>query len=325
VGEPVEAYVVRVNDVEGFITLSKRRLDTSKNWEIIESAVDTRAVLEGTVIEENRGGVIVNVMGTRVFVPGSQSGLAKDVPLTELLKQKVKLRVIEASKVRNRVVGSIRSAKDDTRRERSQKIWEDIEEGKVYRGRVKTLTDFGAFIDIGGVDGMAHISTLSWVRIKHPSDVLTEGQEVDVYVVGLDREKKKISLGYRDLNENPFVKFTEKYHTGDVIEVKIVKLATYGAFAQIMPDVDGLIHVSEISDNRIEKPSDALVEDELVNVRIINIDYDKKRVSLSIRAVNNYNPPDEASEYSDYSPIAAVADETADAAVEATNEVSNEE
>jgi len=286
VGDTIEAYVMRVNDVEGVITLSKKRLDVSKNWDGIENAVESREVFEGTVVEENKGGVVVLIKGHRVFVPASQSGLPKDTPMSTLLRQKVKLRITEANKSKRRVVGSIRAVQNEERRANVLKIWEEIEVGKVYTGKVKTITNFGVFVDIGGVDGMAHVSSLSWGHIKHPSDVLKEGDEIDVYVIGVDREKKKISLGYRKLDENPWLKFTENFREGDIIEVKVNKLTQFGAFAQIIENVDGLIHISQIANHRVEKASDVLAEGEIVKVRITQIDYERQKVSLSIRSVD---------------------------------------
>jgi 4-hydroxy-3-methylbut-2-enyl diphosphate reductase len=293
VGDRVEAYVMRVNDVEGMITLSKRRLDLTKNWDEIEAAVDSKEILEGTVIEENKGGVVAMVKGYRIFIPASQSGLPKDAPMSSLLHQKVNLRITEATKAKRRIVGSIRVVASEQRRVNAQKIWDEIEEGKVYTGIVKTLTNFGAFIDIGGVDGMAHVSSLSWGRVKKPSSILSVGDEVEVYVTGIDREKKKISLGYRKLDENPWLQFTEKFREGDIVDVKIISLTSFGAFAQIIPNVDGLIHVSQIAPYRVEKPSDVLSEGELVTVKITAIDYERQKISLSIRAANEPSENDE--------------------------------
>ncbi|MDR2530854.1 MAG: S1 RNA-binding domain-containing protein, partial [Oscillospiraceae bacterium] len=286
IGDRVEAYVMRVNDIEGMVTLSKKRLDLTKNWDDIERAVNSKEILEGTVMEENKGGIVAMVKGFRVFIPASQSGLPKDAPMAALLHQKVRFRITEATKAKRRIVGSIRAVTSEERRENAQRIWDEIEVGKVYKGRVKTLTNFGAFIDIGGVDGMAHVSSLSWGRIKKPSSVFSIGDEVEVYVTAVDRERKKISLGYRKLDENPWLKFTETYREGDVLDVKVVSLTTFGAFAQIIPNVDGLIHVSQIAPYRVEKPADVLSEDEIVTVRITGIDYERQKISLSIRAAS---------------------------------------
>ncbi len=286
VGQEIETFVIRVNDVEGTVQLSKKRLDTVKNWDSIEAAKEERIPVEGTVTEENKGGVVVNVKGIRVFVPASQTGLPKDVPMSSLLKTKVQLRITEVNHARRRVVGSIRAVQYEARKAAAEKTWAEIEEGKKYQGVVKSLTSYGAFVDIGGVDGMVHVSELSWKRIHNPAEVLKVGDEIEVYVISFDREKKKISLGYRKAEDNPWVKFTSQYQIGSVATVKIVKLMDFGAFAEIVPGVDGLIHVSQITnERRIGKPSEVLTEGQEVDVKITNIDEENKKVSLSIRAL----------------------------------------
>ena len=210
--------------------------------------------------------------------------------MSDLLKQKVKLRVTEVNRARRRVVGSIRAVEAEERAARAAAVWESIEEGKHYNGVVKSLTSYGAFVDIGGVDGMVHISELSWSRIKHPSEVVNVGDTVDVFVLSFDPEKKKISLGMKDKSQDPWAIFTEKYQVGDVANVRVVKLMTFGAFAEIVPGVDGLIHISQIADHRIDKPGDVLAEGDMVDVKITDIDMEKKKVSLSIRALSEDAP-----------------------------------
>jgi len=296
VGDEIEAFVVRVNDQEGIVTLSKKRLDTVKSWEEVEAAVESKAVLEGVVTEENKGGVVVSVKGVRVFVPASQTGLPRDAEMTALLKQKVKLRITEVNRARRRVVGSIRAVEAEERAAKAAAVWEGIEEGKRYNGVVKSLTSYGAFVDIGGVDGMVHISELSWSRIKHPSEVVSVGDAVEVFILSFDAEKKKISLGMKDKTQDPWAVFTGKYQVGDVANVRVVKLMTFGAFAEVVPGVDGLIHISQIADHRIEKPGDVLAEGDLVDVKITDIDMEKKKVSLSIRALAEEAPVEETAE-----------------------------
>lgn len=285
VGDEIEAYVVRVNDVEGYATLSKKRLDAVKLWEDIESAVENKTVLEGIVTEENKGGIVVSVKGVRVFVPASQSGMPKDSDLSQMLKQKVQLRVTEVNRARRRVVGSIKSVANEARQAAQAAVWAEIEEGKHYDGVVKSMTSYGVFVDIGGVDGMVHISELSWSRIKHPSEIVAIGDHLDVYVIGFDAEKHKISLGVKDKTKNPWDVFMGTYQVGDVANVRIVKLMTFGAFAEVVPGVDGLIHISQIADRRIEKPADVLSENQMVDAKITAIDEEKKKISLSIRAL----------------------------------------
>ena len=285
VGDEIETYIVRVNDVEGYAELSKKRLDAVKVWENIETAVEEKTVLEGTVTEENKGGVVVSVKGVRVFVPASQSGMPRGADLAEMKGQKVQLRITEVNRARRRVVGSIRSVADESRKAAQDAVWSTIEEGKHYTGTVKSMTSYGVFVDIGGVDGMVHISELSWSRIKTPAEVCKVGDTMDVYVISFDAEKRKISLGVKDRNVNPWDLFMSKYAVGDSTEVRIVKLMTFGAFAEVVPGVDGLIHISQIADRRIEKPEDVLTEGQLVEAKITAVDEEKKKISLSIRAL----------------------------------------
>ena len=285
VGDEVEVIVVRVNDGEGTAMLSKKRLDATRNWDLIEQAKDDQTVLEGTVTEENKGGVVAMVSGIRVFIPASQTGIPRNGDMSQLVHQNVKLRVTEVNRSRRRVVGSIRSVTSEARKAAQAKIWEEIEIGKKYQGVVKSLTSYGAFVDIGGVDGMVHVSELSWNRIKNPAEVVSVGDEIEVFVIGFDPEKKKISLGYKTDETNPWTVFTTNYQIGDVVPVKIVKLMTFGAFAEIIDGVDGLIHISQIADRRVEKPGDELSEGQELDAKIIGIDEERKRISLSVRAL----------------------------------------
>ena len=285
VGDEIETWVVRVNDVEGYAELSKKRLDAAKVWENIEQAVEDKTVLDGIVTEENKGGIVVSVKGVRVFVPASQSGQPRGADLSEMKGQKVQLRITEVNRARRRVVGSIRSVTDEARRAAQEEIWSTIEEGKRYTGTVKSMTSYGVFVDIGGVDGMVHISELSWSRIKTPSEVCKVGDTMEVYVISFDPEKRKISLGVKDHSVDPWNVFMNKYSVGDVANVRIVKLMTFGAFAEVVPGVDGLIHISQIADRRIEKPEDVLSEGQMVDVKITAIDEEKQKISLSIRAL----------------------------------------
>ena len=290
VGDTIEAVVVRVNDVEGTAMLSKKRLDAAKMWNEVEEAVDNGTVLEGVVTEENKGGVVVNVKGVRVFVPASQTDLPRDADMSQLLKKTVRLKITEVNKARKRVVGSIRRVAQAERRERTEAIWNEIEIGKRYHGVVKSMTSYGAFVDIGGIDGMVHVSELSWGRIHQPSEVLSVGDEVEVYVINFDKEKRKISLGYKDPNANPWTAFTNKYQVGSVATVTIVKLMPFGAFAEVLPGVDGLIHISQIANRRIGKPEDVLSVGDVVDAKITAIDEEKHKISLSIRALSEPAP-----------------------------------
>ena len=285
VGDEIETYIIRVNDVEGYAMLSKKRLDAVKVWEDIENAKEEKITLEGKVTEENKGGIVVNVKGVRVFVPASQSGLPRGAELSTMIGETVSLRITEVNRARRRVVGSIRAVSYEARQAAQAEIWNNIEEGKRYTGTVKSMTSYGVFVDIGGVDGMVHISELSWSRIKNPAEVVAVGDTLEVYVISFDAEKRKISLGVKDRTSNPWQKFLETYQVGDVATVRIVKLMTFGAFAEVVPGVDGLIHISQIADRRIEKPADVLTEGQEVDAKITAIDEEKQKISLSIRAL----------------------------------------
>ena len=290
VGDEIQASVVRVNDVEGTVQLSKRRLDAAKSWTDVEAAYEEGTVLEGKVSEENKGGVVINLKGIRVFIPASQTGLGRDEPMSNLVGKTVRFRITEVNRSRKRVVGSIRSVTARERREKAEKVWAEIENGKVYQGVVKSMTSYGAFVDIGGVDGMVHVSEISWDRIRKPEDVLSVGQEVEVHVISFDPEKKKISLGYRKAEDNPWTKFIDAYKAGDVATVKVVKLMPFGAFAEVLPGVDGLIHISQIANRRIGKPDEVLSVGQEVDAKITAIDEDKQKISLSIRALIEPEP-----------------------------------
>ena len=296
VGDEIEVFVVRVNDQEGTVQLSRKKLEGMKVWDDVEAACENKTVVEGVITEENKGGVVANVKGVRVFIPASQTGIAKGGDLGELKGQTVKLKITEFNRARRRVVGSIRAVNSEARKAAIEKIWSEIEVGKKYHGVVKSLTSYGAFVDIGGVDGMVHISELSWGRIKTPDEVVKVGDPIDVYVIKFDPEKKKISLGYKTAEMNPWNQFCAKYSVGDTALVKIVKIVDFGAFAEILPGVDGLIHISQVSDHRVEKVSDALSEGQEVEAKIIDIDTERKRISLSIRALLEPEAPAEEEE-----------------------------
>ena len=285
VGDEIEVFVVRVNDQEGTVQLSKKKLDGMKIWDDMAAYVEEKTTVEGVITEENKGGLVAAVKGIRVFIPASQSGVAKGGDMAGQVGKAVKLKVTEVNRARRRVIGSIRAVASEERKANQEKIWTEIEEGKKFHGTVKSLTSYGAFVDIGGVDGMVHVSELSWNRIKNPAEVVKVGDEIDVYVISFDPEKKKISLGYKTAEMNPWNQFMTKYSIGDVVDAKIVKLMTFGAFAEILPGVDGLIHISQIADKRIAKPEDVLSEGQEVQVKITDVDAESKRISLSIRAL----------------------------------------
>ena len=282
-GDQIEAFVIRVSDIEGFAELSKKRVDSDKNWQKIVDAAENGEVVTGKVVEIVRGGVSVLVDSNRVFVPASQTGVPKDESLEVLKGQEVSLKVIEVKG--KKAIGSIRIVAREERRAREDAFWASMEEGKVFTGAVKSMTSYGAFVDLGGVDGMVHKSELSWKPIATPANVLTIGQEIEVFVKSFDAEKKRISLGYKKDCDNPWFIFTGKYAVGDVASVKIVSMMPFGAFAEIVDGVDGLIHISQIAQQKIGKPADVLEIGQVVDAKIIAIDEENQKVSLSIRAL----------------------------------------
>ena len=285
VGDEIEVFVVRVNDQEGTVQLSKKKLDGMKIWDDMGTWAEEKTTVEGVITEENKGGLVATVKGIRVFIPASQSGVAKGGDMAGQVGKAVKLKITEVNRARRRVIGSIRAVNSEERKANQAKLWEEIAEGKQYHGTVKSLTSYGAFVDIGGVDGMVHVSELSWNRIKNPAEVVKVGDEIDVYVISFDADKKKISLGYKTAEMNPWNQFMTSYSVGDVATAKIVKLMTFGAFAEIIPGIDGLIHISQIADRRIAKPEDVLAEGQEVQVKITDVNAETKRISLSIRAL----------------------------------------
>ncbi|MEM1485937.1 bifunctional 4-hydroxy-3-methylbut-2-enyl diphosphate reductase/30S ribosomal protein S1 [Oscillospiraceae bacterium PP1C4] len=285
IGDEMELLVVRVNDVEGTVMLSKKRLDAIAGFEKVMGAADTEEILDGVIVEVIKGGVLALTNGVKVFIPASQATVSRSDNLEDLLKKKVQFKILEVNRQRKRAVGSIRAVLRDQRKELENKFWETAEIGQKFTGAVKSLTSYGAFVNLGGVDGMVHISELSWSRIKHPSEVVNVGDTIEVYIKDIDAENKKISLGYKQTQDNPWEVMKKDYAVGTVCTVKIVSMTPFGAFAQIIPGVDGLIHISQISNERVNKPSDVLTIGQEVQVQITELDTEKKRVSLSMRAL----------------------------------------
>ena len=283
-GDTIEAFVIRVSDVEGYAELSKKRADADKNRSKILEAKTTGEMLSGKVVEAVKGGVVVSVDSVRVFVPASQTGVPKDGDLASIVGTTVKLYIIDV-KDDKRAVGSIKQVLREERRAAEDAFWQSLEEGKQFTGKVKSMTSYGAFVDLGGVDGMVHVSELSWKHIKSPAEVIAIGDEITVFVKSFDAEKKRISLGHKTEASNPWTIFNAKYNEGDVASVKVVSLTTFGAFAEIVDGVDGLIHISQIADKRIAHPSNVLEVGQVVDAKITAIDNENKKVSLSIRAL----------------------------------------
>lgn len=289
IGDEVDLVVTKINDQEGIVTLSKKKVDEIKGLEEIMKAKEENSVLEGTVSAVIKGGVIIHYAGVRVFIPASQSGLPRGAEMDAILKTKQRFVILEVNEHRRRAVGSIKAvikAEKDAVREA---FWASAEIGKVYKGKVKSMTSYGAFVDLGGIDGMVHISELSWKRIKHPSEVVNVGDYVEVYIKDLDQENNRISLGYKKPEDNPWEKFKSTYAIGDVLTVTIVSITPFGAFAQIMDGIDGLIHISQLADRRVENVKDVVSVGDQVDVKITNIDIENKRISISMRALAEDN------------------------------------
>ncbi len=313
VGDKLDLIIMKTNDQEGTAMLSKRRYDAIAGWDNIVAAKESGEILTGVVKDIIKGGVQIYSNNIRIFIPASQATLSRNEPLEDLKGKTVQFRIIEIGRGR-RAVGSIRSVLREQRKAAEDKVWADIAVGDRFTGVVKSLTSYGAFVDIGGVDGMVHISELSWQRIKNPAEILSVGDTVEVYVKALDPEKRKISLGYKKEEDNPWTIFNNKFAVGDVADVKIVSITSYGAFARILPGVDGLIHISQIADKHVEKPQDELSVGDEVKAKIIAIDQEKKRVSLSIRALLAPAEEAEAEESKAEEPAAEEAAETETAA-----------
>lgn len=283
VGDQIQLVIMKTDDQDGVLKLSKRLFDAVKGWDEIVAAKEADEVLEGVVTAIIRGGVLISTKGTRVFVPASLTGVPRNQELSVLKDATVKFKIIDINPARRRAVGSIKVVADAEKKEKQEALWATLHEGDKITGTVKSLTSYGAFVDLGGIDGMVHISELSWSRIKHPSEVVKVGDTVEVTIKSLDEETKKISLGFKNIEDNPWEILKNKYPVGSVVDAKIVSFATFGAFANILPTIDGLIHISQISWDRIKAPQDVLKIGDEVKVKIIDVDFDKKRVSLSIK------------------------------------------
>ena len=285
VGDEIEVFVVRVNDADGNIMLSKRKLDTVKTWENVKKAFEEGEILEGKVTELVNKGMIINYKGYKVFVPASQASEKRDADLSEFVGKVVAFKIIDINDRRKRLVGSVRVILEAQKKELQDKFWESAAVGKVYTGVVKSITNFGAFIDIGGVDGLVHISELSWKHIKHPSEVISVGDSLEVYIKDIKEDTKKISLGFKKAEDNPWEIVKSKITLNEPAQVKIVRIMPYGAFAEIIPGVDGLIHISQIANRRIDNPAKELTIGQTVEAKVTEIDWEKKKIALSIRAL----------------------------------------
>ena len=290
VDDELDLVVVKTNDQEGVDTLSRVRFEAQKGMKDVSEAAENGTVMEGDVMEANKGGVVVNVKGVRVFVPRSQATMRRDEDYTKLVGQHVKLVITECAG--RKIVGSINKVTAEENKAKRDEFWKNVEVDKQYTGVVKSLTSYGAFVDIGGVDGLCHISELSWNNIKHPSEVVKVGDEIEVYVKSYDPENQKVSLGYKKEEDNPWVKLENEVPVGTEFTAPVVSITKFGAFVRIMPGIDGLVHISEISNERVNKVSDVLKVGDEVRVKLTAVDFDRKRISLSMKACLDENGED---------------------------------
>ena len=285
VGDEIDVIVTKINDVEGIVYLSKKQVDAQKGYDDVKKAADDGSTVSGVVTNVIKGGVIVVVSGMRVFVPASQTGVRADASLDSLLKQTVNLKIIELNEQRKRAVGSIRKVAAEERAAKRAAFFENAVIGSTVEGEVKSITDYGVFVDVGGVDGLVRKSDLTWARIKHPSEVVSVGDRIEVTIKDIDHETGKVSLVYKKQADYPWDIFRNNFELGQVVEAKIVSITSFGAFAQIIPGIDGLIHISQIADQRVNNVADFLTVGQTVTAKITECDFEKKRVSLSIRAL----------------------------------------
>jgi small subunit ribosomal protein S1 len=282
-GDEIEVEVLKVNDGDGNVLLSQKNIVKHQIWKEIEEAFQNQAEVAGVGKEVVKGGILASIKGISAFIPASQLSVRYVADLSSFVGQKLRLRILETDKRRNRVVASQRVILEAEEAEKRRQVWENIEVGQKVKGEVKRLTNFGAFVDLGGVDGLIHISDLAWGHVKSPKEVVSEGQQVEVIVLALDKENNKISLGYKQTIPHPWDNIEEKYPVGQVFQGKVVRLASFGAFVELEPGVDGLVHISQISDKRVNKVEDVLNTGEEVSVKVLDVKPNEKRISLSIR------------------------------------------
>ena len=285
VGDEIEVEVVKVNDGEGNVLLSQKNIINRKAWEDIVAKQEAGEFVEGVGKEAVKGGLLADVMGVRTFIPASQLSLRYVEKIDEFVGQTMTLKIIEIDKAKKRIVASRKQVLQVEEAARKKELWNTFEVGSIVKGTVRRLADFGAFVDIGGVDGLVHVTDLSWGRVKHPSDVVSVGQEIDVKILNVDPERERISLSYKQTQPRPWTVAGEKYPVGSVVEGKVVRITTFGAFVELEPGLDGLVHISQCALTRIAKVEDAVNVGDIVRVKVLDVNTEAKRISLSIREV----------------------------------------
>lgn len=307
VGDDIKVYVLSLDDGEGNVLLSKKRVDAVKGWDDLEKIRDAESLVEAKVVEAVKGGVIAIARGIRCFIPASQLSDRYVEDLKSFEGKIFNTKVIEVDRKRNKVVLSRRLVLEEENKHRKAELFAKLEKGARVRGEVKRLTDFGAFVDIGGIDGLIHISELSWGRVKHPSEVVQIGDVIEVEVLDFDKDKEKVSLGLKQTQKQPWEEAEFKYPVGSVVEGKVVRLVDFGAFVELEPGLDGLIHISQISERHIAKPSEELHIGQTVKAKVLDVQPEEKRLSLSIIALNE-SKEDEAVEYIDENNTTTIGD-----------------
>ena len=285
VGDEIEVEVVKVNDGEGNVLLSQKNIINRKAWEDIVAKQEAGEFVEGVGKEAVKGGLLADVMGVRTFIPASQLSLRYVEKIDEFVGQPMTLKIIEIDKAKKRIVASRKAVLVAEEAERKKELWNKLEVGSVVKGVVRRLADFGAFVDIGGIDGLVHVTDLSWGRVKHPSDVVSVGQEIDVKILNVDPERERVSLSYKQTQPRPWTVAGEKYPVGSIVEGKVVRITTFGAFVELEPGLDGLVHISQCALTRIAKVEDAVNVGVVVRVKVLDVNTEAKRISLSIREV----------------------------------------
>ncbi len=296
VGQEVNVYVVNPEDQNGNVVLSFKRAQEQLSWENVEKMIADETVIDTKIIGFNKGGLIVAVGNLRGFVPSSQISATRRTQSTgdtpeqrwqKMTGQPISVKIIEVDRERRRLILSERAASTESRSSMKDRVIGELEEGKTYSGRVTSLADFGAFVNVNGADGLVHLSELSWDHLTHPKEILEVGQDVQVKVINIDREKKRIGLSIRALQDDPWKQRVEKFSVGQLVEGVITRLTKFGAFARLEGDIEGLIHISELSENRVEHPKEVLKEGEVKTLRVIRIDMDQHRIGLSLRKVDS--------------------------------------
>ena len=291
VGDQIDALVMTKEDAEGRLILSKKRARFEIAWKRIEQAAETGEAVEGKVIEVVKGGLILD-LGVRGFLPASLVDIRRVQDLDEFLGQELRCKVIELNRARNNVVLSRRAVLEDERKEMRQAILDRLQPGDVVDGQISNIVDFGAFVDLDGMDGLIHISELSWSHVNHPSEVLEIGQDVKVKVLDIDRDRQRISLGLKQTQTDPWQQVLESYNEGDVVEGRVTKVVTFGAFVEILPGVEGLVHISELAQHHVENPREVVSQGDAVNVMILEVDAERRRLSLSLKRVAEGTEPE---------------------------------